>query len=122
MTWASIPPTRCAAARPASMTSSCDSGAAVPPGAAPVRFLDGSETKIRRYPGHLSNVPEVDVGARSHGLSMPPKRCTIRDSICSGSCPMITGQSSFTNAAVSMVSDEPVYDTASPSPTMPSSV
>ena len=41
---------------------------AVPPGAAPVRFLDGSEENIRRYAGHLRNVPEIDAGAKSHGL------------------------------------------------------
>ncbi len=41
---------------------------AVPPPVPPVRFVDGAEAGIRRYAGHLRNVPEIEEGARSHGL------------------------------------------------------
>ncbi len=39
-----------------------------PPRAPPVRYLDGAGEKLRAYPGHLRNVPEVDAGAAGHGL------------------------------------------------------
>ena len=39
-----------------------------PPRAPPVRYLDGAGTRLRSYPGHLRNVPEVDAGAAGHGL------------------------------------------------------
>jgi len=39
-----------------------------PPRAPPVRYLDGAGAKLRAYPGHLRNVPEIDAGAAGHGL------------------------------------------------------
>ncbi|MBL0142502.1 MAG: SpoIIE family protein phosphatase [Betaproteobacteria bacterium] len=33
-----------------------------------VRYLDGAGESIRRYAGHLRNIPEIDEGAASHGL------------------------------------------------------
>jgi serine phosphatase RsbU (regulator of sigma subunit)/CHASE2 domain-containing sensor protein len=41
---------------------------AVPPRAAPVRFLDGAEAGVRSFPGHLRNVPEIEAAAAGHGL------------------------------------------------------
>lgn len=39
-----------------------------PPRAPVARFLDGAGESIRRYPGHLRNVQEIDAAAAGHGL------------------------------------------------------
>ncbi|MGB7988729.1 MAG: CHASE2 domain-containing protein, partial [Candidatus Methylophosphatis roskildensis] len=47
---------------------SVDARFAGPPRSPPVRFLDGAGDRLRAYPGHLRNVPEIDAGAAGHGL------------------------------------------------------
>ena len=45
-----------------------DARFAGPPRSPPVRYLDGAGEGLRRYPGHLRNVPEIDAGAAGLGL------------------------------------------------------
>lgn len=45
-----------------------DARFAGPPRSPPVRYLAGAGEELRRYPGHLRNVPEIEKGAAGHGL------------------------------------------------------
>ncbi len=45
-----------------------DSRFAGAPGGPPFAYFGGAEKRLREWPGHLHNTPEVDAGAASHGL------------------------------------------------------